>query len=246
VFFELRIGRLLPPAERGEVPPEAEDELDRLLLQLWQEEDKDAIDELIPRRVVHVSEITYLSPRSKGIAPAMLHGLEAEYGLKCRIREKFGNRISDIHKPTLLYPEYPVARYIQEVDAVLIGHPDFIFYWPKPPTFIPIEKKAGNNTLDKEDKLRVAHEQCAIYAVMLGSRYCGVQLERVTRKGDAYWTVTNTLYRLLDVKKVYDEIVKRVECVLRAREEGKSSYKNCMTTDLRKFLVHVKARTLVP
>jgi len=240
MLFSTHIPYLEPRVVRGSGDlSNLEELLDQLLLDLWKEEGRDALDQLLPQPVVHVSEITYAEKRSDGIEPAMLHGLECEHGLKCRIREKYGNRVLDPLKPWLLYPEYPVARLVRLPaggEATLVGNPDFLLYLPEPRVLIPIEKKSGNNSLDRSKKLTTALEQCAVYALMLGSPYCAVQLEHTQLRGGKVHTIEHRVYKVSDAEGLYDEVVNRVECVLDVRSGGGEDYSSCRVKKLSDFL----------
>ena len=246
MFFSRFPGRLeVPETELNEFEEEdIAESLDYLVYSLWREEGRDEWEKALPYKVVHVSEITYLTKRSEGIEPSMIHGLECELGLKCRIQQLYGNKVRSPTRATLLYPEYPVAVLVptSQGEVLLVGNPDFLLYYPTDDGFllIPIEKKSGtsgNHEFSK--KYSVALEQGAVYAIMLGSRYFAVQLHKPKRKGSKIYTVTHEVYKITDPASVKEEIESRVECVVRKKEEGKEEFSECKRREISEFVVPI-------
>jgi hypothetical protein len=193
-----------------------------------------------------VSEITYGTPRTGGLAPAMVPGLEAEEGLCAMARALGLKRLLDPdgQRPTFLCFHNSYHRRWAELGevngklAVLVGTIDAFLWLPKRfggPALIPIEKKTGSfrgyrNPDHGNHKLTVATEQGLIYSWFTRVNAFALQTD-VPRRG---YFVTHELYeaKWVEDEQVFLNVLKRrVETALRMRASGRTNWRHFFDWD---------------
>lgn len=214
-----------------------ENDLNEAYVQFWKEkkEEPEFCDE---HPCVHVSEITYGTPRRDIIAPQMIPGLEAETGLCARARE-VGLKPDRIWFVCKQPTRFAVKLDIEEFGEVyLIGSVD-AWVWLPPqyggPALIPLEKKTGQYRVESSygaKKKGIAIEQGLIYSWL--SRVGAFVIQHDARsKGDKYW-IKHEIYRALwpEKEKVFVELIKkRVAIALEEREKGSSEWRKRLITE---------------